>query len=85
MHPTRRFLLQAALAAVALPAAAQNARMPFAQWVAAFRTKAMAHGITPETYTRVMSAVKPDTAGLEAIRNQPEFNEQLWQSSLLAR
>ncbi len=26
-----------------------------------------------------MAAVKPDTAGLEAIRNQPEFNEQLWQ------
>jgi peptidoglycan lytic transglycosylase B len=26
-----------------------------------------------------MSAVRPDTAGLEAIRDQPEFNEQLWQ------
>jgi membrane-bound lytic murein transglycosylase B len=26
-----------------------------------------------------MNAAKPDTAGLEAIHNQPEFNEQLWQ------
>jgi membrane-bound lytic murein transglycosylase B len=53
--------------------------MPFEQWIAAFRDKALAHGITPETYARVMNAAKPDTAGLEAIHNQPEFNEQLWQ------
>ncbi len=26
-----------------------------------------------------MRGVRPDTAGLEAIRNQPEFHEQLWQ------
>jgi len=26
-----------------------------------------------------MSTLKPDTAGLDAIRNQPEFTEQLWQ------
>jgi len=26
-----------------------------------------------------MDTVRPDTAGLEAIRSQPEFNEQLWQ------
>jgi len=26
-----------------------------------------------------MPALHPDTTGLEAIRNQPEFNEQLWQ------
>ena len=31
------------------------------------------------TYTRVMSGIEPDTTGLEAIRDQPEFNEQLWQ------
>jgi membrane-bound lytic murein transglycosylase B len=30
-------------------------------------------------YARVMSGVTPDTAALEAIRDQPEFNEQLWQ------
>ncbi len=26
-----------------------------------------------------MDGLRPDTAGLEAIRNQPEFDEQLWQ------
>ena len=60
-------------------ALAAAARMPFDQWIAAFRAKALAHGITAETYARVMSGVKPDTTGLEAIHNQPEFNEQLWQ------
>jgi membrane-bound lytic murein transglycosylase B len=60
-------------------AAAESSPTSFDQWIAAFRTKALARGITPETYTRVMSAVQPDTAGLEAIRDQPEFNEQLWQ------
>jgi lytic murein transglycosylase len=39
----------------------------------------MAHGITAETYTRVMRGVQPDTTGLEAIHNQPEFNQALWQ------
>jgi membrane-bound lytic murein transglycosylase B len=39
----------------------------------------MAHGITEETYARVMGGLRPDTTGLEAIRAQPEFTEQLWQ------
>jgi len=60
-------------------AAAGNSPTSFDQWIAAFRAKALARGITPETYTRVMSAVEPDRAWLEAIREQPEFNEQLWQ------
>ncbi len=54
-------------------------RMPFDQWIDAFRAKALAHGITAETYTRVMNGVQPDTTGLEAIHNQPEFTIQLWQ------
>ena len=70
-----------AFAGLMLPrtAGARAAPLTFEQWIAAFRSKAIAHGIEPETYTRVMSAVKPDTTGLEAIRNQPEFNQQLWQ------
>jgi membrane-bound lytic murein transglycosylase B len=58
---------------------AAAARASFDQWIEAFRAKAIAHGIAPETYARVMSGLKPDTTGLEAIRNQPEFNQQLWQ------
>jgi membrane-bound lytic murein transglycosylase B len=62
-----------------LPARADAEETPFDRWIAAFRTKAVAHGITEETYTRVMRGVHPDRTGLEAIRNQPEFSEQLWQ------
>jgi membrane-bound lytic murein transglycosylase B len=51
----------------------------FDQWVEAFQAKALARGITAETYAHVMDGLKPDLAGLEAIHNQPEFNEQLWQ------
>ncbi len=54
-------------------------RMPFDQWIDAFRAKALAHGITAETYASVMDRLKPDTTGLDAIRNQPEFTIQLWQ------
>jgi membrane-bound lytic murein transglycosylase B len=51
----------------------------FDQWMAAFRSKAIARGITGDTYTRVMEGLRPDTTGLEAIRNQPEFTQKLWQ------
>jgi membrane-bound lytic murein transglycosylase B len=58
---------------------AEATHTSFDQWIDAFRAKAIARGITPEIYAHVMSAIKPDTTGLEAIRNQPEFNQQLWQ------
>jgi membrane-bound lytic murein transglycosylase B len=54
-------------------------QIPFDEWIAAFRAKAEAHGITEATYTRVMTGIKPDMTGLKAIHEQPEFNEQLWQ------
>ncbi len=79
---TRRASLKAivgAFAALNVPKGARSATMPFDQWIDAFRAKAVAHGITDETYTRVMSGMKSDTTGLAAIRNQPEFNQQLWQ------
>jgi membrane-bound lytic murein transglycosylase B len=79
---TRRALLKAAAAAITpliLPQGASAAALQFDQWIAAFRTKAVAHGITDETYARVMHAVAPDTTGLEANRDQPEFHQKLWQ------
>lgn len=77
----RRFLCSCAGAvAMALaPTRAQSARVPFDEWVANFRSRALARGISDATYTRVMSGVKPDTSVYEQIGNQPEFNEQLWQ------
>jgi membrane-bound lytic murein transglycosylase B len=51
----------------------------FDEWVAAFRAKAEARGITEATYTRVMRGLKPDMTGVKAIGDQPEFHEELWQ------
>jgi membrane-bound lytic murein transglycosylase B len=83
-HPSRRDCLAFALSGAATvmasqPAFAKEASGSFDQWIAAFEAKALAHGITPETYARVMTGLTPDTTGLDAIRSQPEFNEQLWQ------
>ena len=80
----RRDLILAALGAAASLAFsggawAQVARMPFPQWVESFRARARARGISDATYTRTMGVVKPDTSVFVAIRNQPEFKEQLWQ------
>jgi membrane-bound lytic murein transglycosylase B len=58
---------------------AQGSKSAFDQWVAAFRSRALARGISDATYTRVMVGIKPDTAVFELNRSQPEFTEQLWQ------
>ena len=82
-HPTRRRLLQGALAATALVASpalarAQATRTPFQQWVAAFRPRALARGISEKAYDRVM-ALTPDTSVYALDRAQPEFREEMWQ------
>ena len=81
MNFTRRQWLTSALVAplASVAAQAQSPQMPFAQWVESFRAKALAKGISDATYTRVMTGVKPDESVFEQLRNQPEFNQQLWQ------
>src|SRR5215469_14089417 len=76
---TRRNLLGSVAGAAATLSglSAVRAEIGFEQWVVAFRSKAAA--ISEETYTRAMRGVQPDMTGLNAIRNQPEFNQQLWQ------
>lgn len=81
---TRRTVLSSALGAFAastIPgiAAAQSARMPFSNWVAAFRSRARARGISDATYSRVMGSLKPDTSVYALDRDQPEFREEVWQ------
>jgi membrane-bound lytic murein transglycosylase B len=73
--------LAGAVAGLILPrdASAKATRLAFDQWIGAFRATALAHGISAETYARVMTGLHPDTTGLEAIGSQPEFNEELWQ------
>jgi membrane-bound lytic murein transglycosylase B len=81
---TRRLWLKAGLAAAASlatggPAWAQRAAMPFERWVAAFRSRAIARGVSEATYARVMGGLKPDTSVYALDRAQPEFNEETWQ------
>ncbi len=55
------------------------AKQSFPEWLAAFRTRALARGVSAETWTRAMTGVEPDERVFADIRNQPEFSEQLWQ------
>lgn len=80
---TRRMLLGGGLAGVGTLAGgrafAQDAQKPFAHWVETFRPRAKARGVSDATYTRVMSAVTPDTSVYALDKAQPEFKEQVWQ------
>ena len=53
--------------------------MPFERWVAAFRARAAARGISDATYARVMGGLKPDTRVYALDRAPPEFNEEVLQ------
>jgi lytic murein transglycosylase len=76
-----RRALVAALGAVPLALATGRARATpsFEQWVATIRPRALARGVSEATFARTMNGLKPDTRVLALIRNQDEFQEQLWQ------
>src|ERR1700750_1505336 len=80
---TRRALMRSGLGAGALlahPFAALAAAPPgFDQWRDSFRARALAKGISEATWTRVMGHIEPDMSVFKQMRNQPEFNEQIWQ------
>ena len=80
----RRAMMSGALSAAASfalgkRASAQPSNAAFANWVAAFRARAIKRGISPATYARVMNSVTPDMDVLVQVRAQPEFTEKLWQ------
>ena len=79
--PSRRALLRAGFGATALlvPPLAQAAPAGFDQWRDGFRSRALARGISEATWNRAMARVEPDMSVFKEIRNQPEFNEQVWQ------
>ncbi len=60
-------------------ALARGGRAPFEQWLRSFRARALARGVSTETYARVTRDVQPDTSVFVQLRSQPEFEEQLWQ------
>jgi membrane-bound lytic murein transglycosylase B len=80
----RRVFLQGALASASLlafgaTASAQNSSLAFPRWVAAFRSRALARGVSEKTYDSVIGGLKPDTSVYALQRSQPEFQEQTWQ------
>src|ERR1700716_2766827 len=81
--PTRRTLLQSALGAGALlahPLAALAAAPPgFDHWRDGFRARALAKGISEQTWTRVMGRIEPDMSVFKQMQKQPEFSEETWQ------
>ena len=81
---SRRHLLLAGLgvagASLAPLLPAQAASPPgFDEWRDRFRARALARGVSDQTYTRVMGKIEPDMRVFALMRSQPEFNEQLWQ------
>ena len=79
---SRRSVLGTAWSATALVTSslsAQTAQQPFEQWVAAFRARARARGVSEATYTRVMGGLMPDTSVYALDKAQPEFRELVWQ------
>src|SRR5690242_6544785 len=75
---SRRACLPVMAAALIWSRRAAAESKSFEQWVASFRDRALARGISDATYTRVMS-IKPDTSVFALDRAQPEFHEELWQ------
>src|SRR5579864_8020168 len=80
---TRRAMLRSALGAGALlsgPLVALATAPPaFEQWRDAFRSKALAKGISQATWDQVMGRIEPDMTVFRELRDQPEFKEELWQ------
>ena len=79
---TRLTLMRSGLGAVAFfacPSALRAAPPPFEQWRENFRQRALASGISEGIWNRAMGRVEPDMTVFKQIRNQPEFNELIWQ------
>jgi lytic murein transglycosylase len=80
---SRRSVLAGAIAAIATFFASSRVfatQSPaFARWVTNFRPRALARGISEQTYDRVMGNVTPDTSVYAQFNAQPEVTESMWQ------
>lgn len=50
----------------------------FKRWTEVFKPKALAKGVSSETYDRTMAWIKPDTGVYAFDRSQPELQEPIW-------
>jgi membrane-bound lytic murein transglycosylase B len=81
---SRRVILRSGAAGAVLllarPLRAIAAAPPgFDQWRDRFRSRALGSGVSAAAWDRAMGHVEPDMSVFKEIRNQPEFNEQIWQ------
>lgn len=72
----RRSLLQAVSLLVAPRLAHADS---FAEWLSRIRPKALAKGVSPETFDRETGGLVPDLSVLDTVNRQAEFTEVLWQ------
>ena len=76
----------AALADVAPPSPRMSAPVPdqperpaeFIAWIAAFRTEALAAGVSAKTFDDAFAGVRLNQRVIELNENQPEFNRAIW-------
>src|SRR3954471_17613647 len=77
----RRAVIVGAASAAASLIAGRGFAAPsgFSAWVAEFRGRATARGISPQTYARVMNSLEPDMSVFDQFNAQPEFTQAMWQ------
>lgn len=61
------------------PGADAPVQQSFSAWREAFRSEALAAGISGELFDRAFAGVSPDPAIITADRSQPEFTRPVWQ------
>ncbi|RUU53556.1 lytic murein transglycosylase, partial [Mesorhizobium sp. M2C.T.Ca.TU.009.01.2.1] len=64
--------------ALLMPAGPAFADAGFRQWVAGFRSTAVAGGVSGAVYDQSMRGIEPDPVVLEKARTQPEFTAPAW-------
>ena len=55
-----------------------NTQAGFERWVAAFRPRALAAGVSRSTWQRAMNGLTYDPDVIRRDRNQSEFDQQIW-------
>ena len=55
-----------------------TANLRFGRWIEEFRSRAIAQGISPETFAAAFRGVEYNTGVIEKDRNQSEFTKAIW-------
>ena len=73
----RRAFLASALGLLAAPEPYAPAAGDFSAWVAGYRARALAHGLSPATVTSALAGLSPDPRVLALDSRQPEFSKSV--------